>query len=109
MIFGMWDQPYFYIGPIPVDHIVVTQWALIAILTVLAALATRKIEMVLVLISLSFFPNQKILLRHLPEFMSLYLMVAGLGAIEYLFYGLEECGAFRAYDWAELEEKRRKG
>lgn len=46
MIFGMWDQPYFYIGPIPVDHIVVTQWALIAILTVLAALATRKIEMV---------------------------------------------------------------
>lgn len=67
------------------------------------------ILIVLVLIPLSFFPNQKILLRHLPEFMSLYLMVAGLGAIEYLFYGLEECGAFRAYDWAELEEKRRKG
>ena len=67
------------------------------------------ILIVLILIPLSFFPNQKILLRHLPEFMSLYLMVAGLGAIEYLFYGLEECGAFRAYDWAELKEKRRKG
>lgn len=64
---------------------------------------------VLMLIPLSFFTNQKILLRQLPDFMSLYLVIAGLGAIEYLFYGLEECGAFRAYRLAELEEKRRRG
>ena len=64
---------------------------------------------VLILMPLFFFTKQKILLRQLPDFMSLYLVIVGLGAIEYLFYGLEKCGAFRAYDWAELEEKRRKG
>lgn len=46
MIFGMWDQVYFKLGPIPVDHVIVTQWALILILVTLAAMSTKKMEVI---------------------------------------------------------------
>jgi len=46
MIFAMWDQVYFYLGPIPVDHLVVTQWALIVVITLVAAISTRKMQLV---------------------------------------------------------------
>jgi F-type H+-transporting ATPase subunit a len=44
MIFGMWDEVYFHIGPVPVDHLVVTQWGIILIVALVAFLATRKME-----------------------------------------------------------------
>ncbi|NLJ71703.1 MAG: F0F1 ATP synthase subunit A [Syntrophomonadaceae bacterium] len=46
MIFGMWDGALFHIGPIPVDHLIVTEWAIIALIGVIAFLATRDMQMV---------------------------------------------------------------
>ena len=46
MIFGMWDQAYFYIGPIPVDHLVVTQWGIIVLIVLFCFFATRKMNVV---------------------------------------------------------------
>lgn len=44
MIFGMWDAVYFKIGNIPVDHLIVTQWAIIAVIGLLAYFATRNMQ-----------------------------------------------------------------
>lgn len=46
MIFGMWDGVLFNIGPIPVDHLIVTQWCIIAILGLIVFSATRNMQMV---------------------------------------------------------------
>lgn len=46
MIFGMWDAPYFHIGSIPVDHIIVTEWAIIAVIGLIAFFATRNMQVV---------------------------------------------------------------
>jgi len=46
MIFGMWDGVFFRIGPIPVDHLVVTQWALVLVLGTVAFMGTRNMQMV---------------------------------------------------------------
>jgi F-type H+-transporting ATPase subunit a len=46
MIFGMWDGAYFNIGPIPVDHLVVTEWVIIALLGIIAYTATRDMQKV---------------------------------------------------------------
>ena len=46
MIFGMWDSVFFHLGPIPVDHLVVTQWAVVALLGLIAFFATRNMQMV---------------------------------------------------------------
>ena len=45
MIFGMWDGVYFNIGPIPVDHLVVTQWVIVLIIALLAFFATRNMQL----------------------------------------------------------------
>lgn len=45
MIFGMWDGVYFNIGPIPVDHLIVTQWAIIAVIGLIAYFATRDMQL----------------------------------------------------------------
>jgi len=44
MIFGMWDGAFFHIGPIPVDHLVVTEWVIIALLGIIAYTATRDMQ-----------------------------------------------------------------
>jgi F-type H+-transporting ATPase subunit a len=46
MIFGMWDAVLFHLGPIPVDHLVVTEWAIIALIALLAFMATRSMKLV---------------------------------------------------------------
>ena len=46
MIFGMWDEVLFHLGPIPVDHLVVTEWVLIALIGTIAYLATRNMQLV---------------------------------------------------------------
>lgn len=46
MIFGMWDSPWFSIGPIPVDHLIVTEWVIIAIIGLIAFSATRNMQVV---------------------------------------------------------------
>jgi len=46
MIFGMWDAVYFNLGPIPVDHLIVTQWAIIALIGLIAFMATRDMKLV---------------------------------------------------------------
>jgi F-type H+-transporting ATPase subunit a len=46
MIFGMWDGVIFHLGPIPVDHLVVTQWAIVAVLGMVAFMATRNMQVV---------------------------------------------------------------
>ncbi len=46
MIFGMWDATYFHLGPIPVDHIIVTEWAIIAAIGLIAYFATRNMQVV---------------------------------------------------------------
>jgi F-type H+-transporting ATPase subunit a len=46
MIFGMWDAEFFHIGPLPVDHLVVTQWGLILLVAFIAFLGTRKMTLV---------------------------------------------------------------
>ena len=44
MIFGMHDGVLFHLGPIPVDHLVVTQWVIIALLGTIAFFATRNMQ-----------------------------------------------------------------
>ncbi|MBO8157975.1 F0F1 ATP synthase subunit A [Thermosyntropha sp.] len=44
--FGMLDGALFHIGPIPVDHIIVTQWVIIALIGLVAFMATRDMQMV---------------------------------------------------------------
>jgi F-type H+-transporting ATPase subunit a len=46
MIFGMWDGPLFHIGSINVDHLVVTEWAIIALIGIFAFAATRNMQVV---------------------------------------------------------------
>ena len=46
MIFGMWDEVLFHLGPIPVDHLVVTEWVLIALIGTIGYFATRNMQMV---------------------------------------------------------------
>ncbi len=46
MLFGMWDSVFFHLGPIPVDHLVVTEWAIIALIGIVSFCATRKMELV---------------------------------------------------------------
>ena len=45
-VFGMWDAEFFRLGPIPVDHLVVTQWVIVAVFGLLAYFATRRMETV---------------------------------------------------------------
>lgn len=45
-VFGMWDAELFRLGPIPVDHLIVTQWVIIAVFGVVAFLATRRMKTV---------------------------------------------------------------
>lgn len=44
MIFGMWDGVLFHLGPIPVDHLIVTQWAIIAVIGLAAFFSTRNMQ-----------------------------------------------------------------
>jgi F-type H+-transporting ATPase subunit a len=44
MIFGMLDGVYFHIGPIPVDHLVVTQWGIVAVIGLLAFFCTKNMQ-----------------------------------------------------------------
>ena len=44
MIFGMWDGVFFKLGPIPVDHLVVTQWVIVAVIGLLAFAATHNMQ-----------------------------------------------------------------
>ncbi|MGI6413287.1 MAG: F0F1 ATP synthase subunit A [Syntrophomonadaceae bacterium] len=46
MMFGMWDSVFFKIGPIPVDHLVVTEWVIILLIGVVAFFATRNMSVV---------------------------------------------------------------
>ena len=46
MIFGMWDGPFFHIGPVPVDHLVITQWVIIAVIGIIAFSATKNMQLV---------------------------------------------------------------
>jgi len=46
MIFGMWDSAYFYLGPIPVDHLVFTEWIIIGLIGIIAFSATRNMQIV---------------------------------------------------------------
>ncbi len=46
MIFGMWDSTLFHIGPIAVDHLVVTEWCIIALIGIIAMMATRNMQVV---------------------------------------------------------------
>lgn len=46
MIFGMWDAVLFKLGPINVDHLVVTQWAIVIILGLLAFMGSRNMQLV---------------------------------------------------------------
>ncbi|MDD2585155.1 MAG: F0F1 ATP synthase subunit A [Syntrophomonadaceae bacterium] len=46
MIFGMWDSPFFDLGPIPVDHLVFTEWVIIALIGIIAFTATRNMQLV---------------------------------------------------------------
>lgn len=46
MIFGMWDEALFHIGSINVDHLVVTEWAIIALIGIFAFAATRNMQVV---------------------------------------------------------------
>lgn len=45
MIFGMWDSVYFHLGPIPVDHLIVTQWVIVAAIGLIAFFATRDMQL----------------------------------------------------------------
>ncbi|MEA1961408.1 MAG: F0F1 ATP synthase subunit A [Bacillota bacterium] len=44
MMFGFWDGVFFKIGPIPVDHLVVTQWGIVAVIGLVAFFATRNMQ-----------------------------------------------------------------
>jgi len=46
MTFGMWDGVLFNLGPIPVDHLIVTEWVLIALIGIVAVSATKSMQMV---------------------------------------------------------------
>lgn len=46
MIFGMWDSALFHIGPIPVDHLIVTEWVIIALIALFAFSATKNMQIV---------------------------------------------------------------
>jgi F-type H+-transporting ATPase subunit a len=46
MLFGMWDGVFFHLGPIPVDHLVVTEWAIIALVGIISFMATRKMQLI---------------------------------------------------------------
>lgn len=46
MIFGMWDGVFFHLGPVPVDHLVVTEWIIIALIGIVAFAATRNMQLV---------------------------------------------------------------
>lgn len=46
MIFGMWDSAWFHIGPIAVDHLVVTEWAIIALIGIIGFMATKDMQVV---------------------------------------------------------------
>jgi F-type H+-transporting ATPase subunit a len=46
MTFGMWDGTLFNLGPIPVDHLVVTEWVLIALIGIISFAATRNMQVV---------------------------------------------------------------
>ena len=46
MIFGMWDSTLFHLGPIPVDHLIVTEWVIIAFIGIIAMTATKNMQMV---------------------------------------------------------------
>jgi F-type H+-transporting ATPase subunit a len=46
MIFGMWDSTLFHLGPIPVDHLIVTEWIIIAFIGIIAMTATKNMQMV---------------------------------------------------------------
>lgn len=46
MIFGMWDGVFFHLGPIPVDHLIVTQWAIIAVIGLAAFFSTRNMQVI---------------------------------------------------------------
>lgn len=46
MIFGMWDSTLFQIGPIRVDHLIVTEWCIIALIGIIGIMATRNMQIV---------------------------------------------------------------
>ncbi|MEA4925151.1 MAG: F0F1 ATP synthase subunit A [Syntrophomonadaceae bacterium] len=46
MILGMWDGVLFHLGPIPVDHLIVTQWAIILVLGLITFYATRNMQVI---------------------------------------------------------------
>lgn len=46
MIFGMWDSTFFNLGPIPVDHLVFTEWVIIALIGIIAFTATKNMQLV---------------------------------------------------------------
>lgn len=46
MLFGMWDSVFFHLGPIPVDHLVVTEWAIIALIGIVSFCATRNMQLI---------------------------------------------------------------
>ncbi len=46
MIFGMWDSTLFHLGPIPVDHLIVTEWVIIAFIGIIAMTATKNMQLV---------------------------------------------------------------
>jgi len=46
MIFGMWDSVLFHLGPIPVDHLVVTQWAVVLVLGLFAFMGSRNMQVI---------------------------------------------------------------
>ncbi len=46
MIFGILDGPLFNIGAIPVDHLVVTEWVIIALISGIAFMATKQMQVV---------------------------------------------------------------
>lgn len=46
MVFGMLDGVFFNVGPIPVDHIIFTEWVIIGLIGLIAFSATRDMQMV---------------------------------------------------------------
>ena len=46
MVFGMLDGVFFNLGPIPVDHIIFTEWVIIGLIGLIAFFATRDMQMV---------------------------------------------------------------
>ena len=46
MVFAMLDGVFFKLGPIPVDHIIFTEWVIIGLIGLIAFFATRDMQMV---------------------------------------------------------------